>query len=90
MASKYQIDDNTFSDGIHTFSERNLCQHCREECEANGKPYRFADEQYSFGYYAGRYCPACWPKSGYRDAIDPDAQFDPDYAGESLHGEPDY
>ena len=64
MASKYQIDEDTFSDGVHTFSIRNLCQHCRVVHEMNDTPFQFADEQYSFGYYAGKYCPACWLKSG--------------------------
>ena len=67
--------------------ERNICQHCRDELEAARKPYRWAEEQYSFGIYAGRYCDDCWPKSGYRDAVDPNARFDPADAGESLEAE---
>jgi hypothetical protein len=87
--SKFQIDENTFSDGVHTLDERNVCHHCQEQCAAENKPFQWADEQYSFGYYAGRYCESCWKKSGYRDATDPDAEFDESYAGESLHGEDD-
>lgn len=87
FASPYQIDEDTFSDGVNTFDERDLCQHCREACEKDGKPFQWADPQYSFGYYAGKYCESCWKKSGYRDANDPDAEFDESYAGESLHGE---
>lgn len=89
FASPYQIDEDTFSDGVSHFSERHLCQHCRESREAAKKPFRWADERYSFGYYAGKYCDECWLKSGYRDATDPDAEFDETYAGESLHGEDD-
>lgn len=70
--------------------ERDVCQHCLEECTAEEKPYRWGERQTSFGYYAGRYCDACWPKSGYRDATDPDAEFSELDAGESLHGEPDF
>lgn len=45
-------------------------------------------EYYSFGAYAGRYCnDKCWSRSGYRDATDPDAKFDPMDAGEVM--EPD-
>lgn len=69
--------------------ERDVCNHCREEVIAEGKPFAFGESRNSFGYYAGKYCDACWPKSGYRDAVDPTATFDEDYAGESLHGEPD-
>jgi len=43
-----------------------------------------AQERYSFGIYAGRYCSTCWPLAGYRDDSE---GFDPDYAGETL--EPD-
>ena len=41
-------------------------------------------EQYSFGCYAGRWCDRHWPLSGYRDATDASATFDPDYAGERI------
>jgi hypothetical protein len=45
-------------------------------------------ERYSFGIYAGRYCnDKCWGNSGYRDATDPDAKFDPMDAGEVLEPE---
>ena len=48
-------------------------------------------EQYSFGIYAGRYCDSeddhCWRNSGYRDATDPNARFDPMDAGEVLEPE---
>ena len=86
--SKYNPDPDTFIDaqGI-SFSERYVCNHCRQECEAEDKPFRWADPQYSFGCYAGRYCEVCWPKSGYRDATDPTAEFDPMDAGECLEAE---
>lgn len=70
--------------------ERDVCHHCEEQREAEGKPYRFAEQRNSFGYYAGRYCDECWAKSGYRDATDPNAEFSELDAGESLHGEPDF
>lgn len=73
-----------YYDGDYWISERDTCHHCADEREAAGKPYRWADEQYSMGCYAGRYCETCWPKSGYRDAIDPDVRFNPADAGESL------
>lgn len=42
----------------------------------------------SFGVYAGRYCnDTCWKRSGYRDATDPDAEFDPADAGEVMEPE---
>jgi len=75
------------SDGTCWFSERYVCQHCAEDREAAGLPYRFADDQYSFGCYAGRYCEECWPRSGYRDAPDPEAEFDPSEAGERIEEE---
>lgn len=68
-----------------TLGERDTCQHCREEREAEGKPYRWAEERTSFGCYAGRYCDECWPKSGYRDATDPDAEFSREDAGEVMY-----
>jgi hypothetical protein len=46
------------------------------------------EKRLSFGVYAGHYCDECWPASGYRDAADPRAEFDPTYAGERL--EEDY
>jgi hypothetical protein len=86
--SKYHPDDDTFIDAQgYKFSERDCCQHCRDEAEAQGKPFAFAEVRSSFGIYAGRYCDQCWPKSGYRDATDPDAEFDPLDAGECLEAE---
>jgi hypothetical protein len=73
-----------YSDGSVWFDEKNVCRHCLEQREVESRPYRWADEQYSFGVYAGRYCEECWPKSGFRDATDPDAEFDPMDAGEVL------
>lgn len=51
------------------------------KCVLCGEP---AHEQYSFGIYAGRYCDPCWPKSGFRDAVDPDAVFSEEDAGERV------
>ena len=47
--------DTEFSDGQDWFSDHNLCHHCEEQRRAAGLPFRWADEQYSFGVYAGRY-----------------------------------
>ena len=69
------------------FVNKMHCQHCREACERKGAPYEYADERYSFGAYAGRYCDSCWLNSGFRDATDPDAHFDPMDAGEVLDAE---
>lgn len=44
-----------------------------------------AEERYSLGIYAGRYCPKCWCESGYRD--EPASAFDPAYAGETYEEE---
>ncbi len=74
-------------EGGYIAHERNVCQHCIEERAARGLLPRWADQQYSFGYYAGRYCEPCWKESGYRDANDADAEFSEADAGESLHGE---
>ena len=71
-------------DGEYWIDERWVCNRCIEREDIN---YRFADERYSFGYYAGKYCDECWKESGYRDATDPDAEFSEMDAGESLHGE---
>ena len=73
-----------FSDGQYWMNERDVCQHCRDQREAESKPYRWADERYSFNCYAGRYCDMCWPQSGYRDAADPSAEFSEADAGERL------
>ena len=61
---------------VYDPENRYHCHHCKSGNEA--------DEQYSFGCYAGRYCDECWRNSGYRDAADPCARFDPADAGESL------
>jgi len=87
-ANPYQRG-HEFSDGQIWFDERWLCNRCRDSRELAREPFAFADERYSFGVYAGRYCDDCWPKSGYRDATDPDAVFDPTFAGERLE-EDDY
>jgi len=76
-----------YSDGETWFDERHVCHHCQDEREAAGKPFRWAEEQYSFGCYAGRYCSTCWPKSGYRDAYDPDAEFSELDAGERIEAD---
>lgn len=81
--------DTCYSDGEYWFNERELCRHCSEEREANSQPFRMADIRLSFGIYAGLYCDECWKTSGYRDATDPDAQFDPMDAGEA-YWEDDY
>ena len=60
-----------------------ICGTCKKE-----KSEHEMVEQYSFGIYAGRYCnDTCWKGSGYRDAIDPDARFDPMDAGEVMEPE---
>lgn len=60
-------------------------------CATCGKEStEYMDEYHSFGCYAGRYCSdQCWYRSGYRDAVDPNATFDEMDAGESLEAEPD-
>jgi hypothetical protein len=68
-------------------SERDVCRHCQEEREAAGKPFRYAEERTSFGCYAGRYCDHCWPLSGFRDATDDEATFDPADAGERIEAD---
>ena len=87
MTNEYQRENDDvleFFDGFGWFSERNLCHQCRAERESDDLPFRWAAEQYSFGIYAGRYCRECWRKSGFRDATDSDARFDPADAGERL------
>ena len=59
--------------------DRYHCHHCQTGRES--------EERYSFGAYAGRWCDVCWPNSGYRDATDPTAKFDPLDAGESMDGD---
>src|ERR1700687_2791639 len=79
--------DFEYSDGTAWFEERNVCRHCQEQHELDGTPFAWADERHSFGVYAGRYCDKCWVMSGYRDATDPDARFDPMDAGEVMEPE---
>lgn len=74
---EYYLDE----DG-HWIEERWCCRRCLDQGIV-----RCADEQYSLGVYAGKYCPKCWLKSGYVDATDPDAEFDPDYAGERMEAD---
>lgn len=83
--SKYNPDSDTFidADGV-SFTERNVCNHCRDSAERQGTPFAWGDVRYSFGCYAGRYCDACWAESGFRDATDRSARFDPEYAGERM------
>lgn len=69
----FQMTDGTW------LQERYICKHCLTATHAVE-----ADEQYSFGVYAGRYCEACWPKSGFRDATGPGAVFDRADAGEAY------
>ena len=74
-----------FSDGGCWFDGRNCCHHCVHERLGEGKPARWADEQYSMGVYAGRYCDECWEHSGYvKDGAE---AFDPTYAGETYREE---
>ena len=61
-----------------------VCHSCADEDHMTGV---WAEERYSFGIYAGKYCDTCWAQSGYRDATDPTATFDPADAGEALEPE---
>ena len=79
--------DTEYSDGQYWMSERDVCHHCMEKREADGKPFRWADERLSFGVYAGRYCDDCWKVSGYRDATDPDAEWSPLVCGEVMEAD---
>lgn len=58
------------------------CAGCHREVAPN------LGERQSFGCYAGVWCDACWPKSGYRDAENGDydngERFDPMDAGEQI------
>lgn len=63
-----------------TCDERYACR-CRV-CESHPRGPAWADERYSMGIYAGRYCEEGWKQSGYRD-VDA-SEFDPAYAGESY------
>jgi hypothetical protein len=67
-----------------SMNTKHMCQYCADDKANKGLPFAYAEQRYSFGCYAGRYCDACWRESGYRDATDPDAEFDPDYAGERI------
>ena len=69
------------SDGTW-IDERWCCGRCLDQGRVS-----FADERYSFGCYAGKWCDTCWPHSGYVDATDPTAEFDPDYAGERIEAD---
>lgn len=82
-AQEYQDHEGYWLDEI------DVCQHCLEEVQTLDKPFRESERRLSFGYYAGRYCDSCWAVSGFRDATDPEAEFDESFAGESLHGESD-
>lgn len=77
--------DIEYSDGEYWMGEREVCSHCKEEREAEDKPFRMNEGRDSFGAYAGKYCDICWPKSGYRDATDPNAKFDPADCGEVMY-----
>ena len=68
--------DETLKSWIH---ERWVCRQCLED----GKVVE-AEERYSFGIYAGKYCDKHWRTSGYRDATDPYATFDEADAGERM------
>lgn len=64
-----------------------ICHHCEEERLKAGKLPLEAEERFSFGVYAGKYCDRCWSQSGYRDVEDEDTKFDPLDAGEVLEPE---
>ncbi len=64
--------------------DRDVCHHCLDERTAKGEFYRENEIRQSFGVYAGRYCDECWYNSGYRDARDDNAVFDPMDAGEVM------
>ncbi len=59
-------------------------------CHKTNAEKEGVEEFYSFGAYAGKYHEKCWPKSGFRDAIDPNAKFDSADAGESMDYDGDY
>lgn len=73
-------------DGELWVEQRWACHQCMDKCEAQRVPYKCADEQHSLGIYAGKYCPECWDKSGYRkegsagfDGADYGEFYDTDY-----------
>jgi len=55
-----------FFDGEFWLEDRYTCHHCLEQRLYENKPPKEAEERYSLGIYAGRYCDPCWDKSGYR------------------------
>lgn len=77
------VDGRTeYFDGEGWILASQICSHCFEHAMDNDEFFAWADERYSFGVYAGKYCDQCWSRSGFRDATDPDAVFDPADAGE--------
>lgn len=56
-----------------------------EGCPCSRCEKENAEERYSLGIYAGRYCDRCWDDSGYRK--EPAGAFHPDDAGESYEAE---
>jgi len=65
--------------------DRDVCHHCLEVKTQAEQFYNESEQRYSFGAYAGRYCDDCWKTSGYRDAGDDTAVFDPMDAGEVMY-----
>ena len=57
------------------------CPCLADDCNAKG-----AQERYSLGVYAGKYCDRCWRESGFRK--EGASGFDPADAGESYDEEP--
>ena len=80
-----QYGQEEFFDGEFWMGERDVCNVCRDQREADGQQYKFADERTSFGCYAGRYCDECWSISGYRDACDPQAEWSAADCGEAMY-----
>lgn len=72
----YQMADGCW------LEERWCCRHCLEQGRVGD-----AEERYSFGCYAGKYCDDCWRTSGYRDATDCDAEFSELDAGERIEAD---
>ena len=77
--------DYVIVEGGYEVPEKDVCHHCEELRKAVGQLPKEAEERYSFGIYAGKYCDTCWKKSGYKDE-GPEG-FDPAYAGECLEAE---
>lgn len=63
----------------HWYEARWLCQRCLDAGRVE-----WADQRYSFGVYAGKYCDEHWRTSGYRDATDSSAEFSEEDAGERM------